>query len=140
MYFGSPPNRDKLLVLKLPMILIHRLLYSLLASSLFLHISFSLQLFVLMNLLFTMYLLNFRPFLPSNDVRLQIITESFVHMMFLLLFLFTDFHNNPTALLYQSFIYIGGFALVFFSNIGFQLKQQISKLIRVRQLTKLKNQ
>lgn len=75
-----------------------------------------------MNLLFTMYLLNFRASQSASVVRMQILTDTCVQLMFVQLFLFTDFHNNPSALLHQSFMYISGFIFVIVVNIGFLLK------------------
>ena len=61
LYSNAPLNRDKPFILRFPLLILHRLCFVSLASGLHQHIAQSIQLLLLGNLFFTMFILNYRP-------------------------------------------------------------------------------
>ena len=137
MYQNISQKRDKALVLRFPIFLMHRMMYAVVASVFYLHITFAIQIIVLMNLFHAMYVFNFRQNASKSQIRLDRFTEGTLHMMFLQLFLYTDFVTNPNARLYFCLVYIGCICLVLIVNLGYMLTQGILKFLRLRNLSKL---
>lgn len=138
MYVDVPFKRDKPMVLKFPFFLAHRMIYCIIASALFLHVTFSLQVFVLLSLLLTAYTFNFRNQGSVSQHRLILVTAGCLHMMFLQLFLFTDFVSNIVAQLYFCLTYIGLICVVFIVNISFMIVQSIQRYLMIRRWKAIK--
>ena len=132
MLYGVSTLRDKPMVLRLPMLLVHRLLFVLIPSILFDHQSFQLQSLLFMNLGYTSYMLAYRPNMEKSDVRVERLSLGFVHMHMVFLLLFTDMVASKQAQAMYSYTYIGSLLLLFISQMGYLISKTIGRLIKFR--------
>ena len=107
-----PLHRDKPMILRFPVFLIHRLMLIVLACGLHEHVTLSLQLLLLGDLWHTMYLCNYQEQSERSQQWLSLFTQTGVHMMLLQLFLQTDFVWNPVAQVYFSIVYLVLFGVI----------------------------
>ena len=70
LYVDAPLKRDKLFLLRFPLLILHRLIFAILACSMHRMPAPSIQFLILVNLAFTMFLYNYRPCMPKNQIRL----------------------------------------------------------------------
>lgn len=83
LYPNMPLNRNKPYIYRFPAFMLHRFLFVLIAKTLFNHITFTIQLIVMMNLFYTMYRVAHLPSAEKSQVRIGIFTDVGVHFMML---------------------------------------------------------
>ena len=120
--------------------MVHRLGYTLVANGLFALPTISIQMMMLFNLFFDMFLFSSKPAVSRNEVAIERLTNFLIHMNLLQLLLFTDFVTNEAAKTYYSVFYFAIMLVVFLVHSGFIFKTSTEKLIRIWKLKKLKQQ
>ena len=139
LYYGISIKRDKLMVLRFPVTLAHRLVFVLIASLLYNHQSLQLQCLVFLSLAYSCFIFWFKPIASHSEVVIERLTTGFVHMSMICVFLLSDFVTFQENLLY-SLIYIGGMAIVFVLQMGFILGKSVIRFMRIRNIRKMKEQ
>lgn len=126
------------MVFKFPISIIQRQLYIIIACYFYPHTYISLQLFILMNLFYTMYCVSFKPNAPKYQRIQQLITEVSLHMIMLLLFLFTDFVILTETHLFYSYVYMGLFGAIILVNMIMIIYSSILLFLTNRRFEKIK--
>ena len=134
LYTDAPFKRDKPFLLRFPLLILHRLIFAILACSMHRMPAPSIQLLILVNLGFTMFLYYYRPCLPKNQIRLQMFSTLCAHLMLAQLFMFINPAYPSNVLLITSAVYIGAFSLICLVYLSFFVFLSISQLKRAKEL------
>jgi len=78
----------------------------------------------------------YKPRASRGQIRIERFTFGLIHMMMLLLFLFTNYVKEENFQTIAGYVYIGGIALLFLVNIGFILINAIDNCMVQRKLKK----
>jgi hypothetical protein len=89
-----------------------------------------------MNLVHAVYRMSHKPNASRAHVNIERFSDTIVHMMMILLFLFTEFTSSSGSQTMFCFFYIGGLVVVFLVNVAHIIYSGVSTYLRGRKLKK----